>query len=212
MLREQREKAPSCPRESPLEGCSSQPGICPKWRGREGSNLLCYWEKGKERWRGKREEKEVRGAKTGREERKERRVVLQLRLAKKSNRERPGPPAPLGASEAARTVIPFPEPRRFPQTMTSPGAGGGWQRGDFPGRAAIGRSKAAPGWRGRGLAAPPGTRAASWAGEGGGGRGRARGGPGRGPPILWPPLAAGGRASPGLALASSPLELEPRRS
>lgn len=125
--------------------------------------LLGERERGGRRNEGRKKWEEVR--KKEKENRKERRVVLQLKTSRKSNRERPGAPAPLGASDS-RTVIPFPELCRFPQTMTSPGAGCGWQRGDFPRRAAVGRSKGALGWRGRGQAAPPGTRAASWAGEG----------------------------------------------
>lgn len=123
---------------------------------------------------------------------------MQLKTSRKSNRERPGPLLPSGLLTAARTVIPFPELCRFPQTMTSPGAGCGWQRRDFPRRAAAGRAEqrlsgaggGADKRRPRGPGQPVGRGRVE---EGGGGLGAARGGAHSSSNLYWP--LAGGRHS-----------------
>lgn len=115
---------------------------------------------------------------------------MQLKTSRKSNRERPGLLLPSGLPTASRTVIPFPELCRFLQTMTSPGAGCGWQRGDFPRRTAAGRSKGSLGLAGARTSGAPGDPGSQLGGGGLRRAGAGSGRPGAGPTV---PLTSIGR-------------------
>lgn len=128
------------------------------------------------------------------------------------------PQLPSGPQRAAHAVIPFPEPYRFPQTMTSlrrrrPD----YSWGDFPGSKAgpggemeeLSRVLKGAGARARRAAPPVGGGGPAGPGAGRGGPGAVQGGARRFPGPHW--LLAGAR-HPGWCSPPAPVELEPRRS